>query len=108
VNVREFVVRVGTIGCFGGGAAVGALVPVPQKFEAAFGADWVVRAVQAFAWADPLAAGHTIGVVDIGQLESDLQLEVRKLNGAVAEPAEAVERIQRRMDAVERRRWWHW
>lgn len=138
VNVQELVVRVGTIGCFAGGAAVGALAPVPQKFEAAAGADWVVRAVQAFAtflallcvltafengvikarlprafstrslaWPDPVTAGRTIEVVDIGQPESDLRLKVRKLDAAVTELADSVERIQRRLDAVERRRWWH-
>jgi hypothetical protein len=138
VDVRELVVRVGTIGCFGGGAAVGAFVPPPQKFEAAIGAEWLVRAAQAFAtflallclltafdkgviqarlprafstrslaWGDPVAEERTIGVVDIGQLESDLRLEVRNLHRAVAELAEAVERIQRRMDVVERRRWLH-
>jgi hypothetical protein len=138
VDVRELVVRIGTIGCYGGGAAVGAFVPVPQKFDAAIGAEWLVRAAQAFAtflallclltvfdngviqarlpravstrslaWADPVAAERTIGVVDTGQLETDLRLEVRTLHRAVAELAEAVERIERRMDAVERRRWWH-
>jgi hypothetical protein len=48
VAAQANVVRVGTIGCFGGGAAVGALVPVPQKFEAAGGTEWIVRAAQAF------------------------------------------------------------
>ena len=48
VDARANIVRVGTIGCFGGGAAVGALVPVPQKFDAAVGAEWIVRAAQAF------------------------------------------------------------
>lgn len=97
MDVRELVVRVGTIGCFGGGAAVGAFVPVSQKLDAAIGAEWIVRAAQAFAtflallclltvfdngviqaklprafstrslaWADPVAAARTIGVVDAG------------------------------------------
>jgi hypothetical protein len=39
VDAQGNVVRVGTIGCFGGGAAVGALVPVSQKFEAAAGTE---------------------------------------------------------------------
>jgi uncharacterized protein YlxW (UPF0749 family) len=44
--------------------------------------------------------------VDVTRLESDLRQEVRNLNRVVAELAEAVERIERRMDVVERRRWW--
>jgi hypothetical protein len=136
VNVRQLVVRVGTIGCFGGGAAVGALVSVPHA-GTPLGTEWILRAVEAFgtfvvlvflltvvdhgviqaksprafstrslAWADPVAGAHTIGVVDVTRLESDLRQEVRDLNRVVAELAEAVERVQHRMDLVERRRWW--
>ena len=137
VDARANVVRVGTIGCFGGGAAVGALVPVPQKFEAAVGTEWIVRAAQAFgtllgllcllaildygviqgisprafstrslAWPAPVGNERTIGRVVVTQHESDLRQEVRDLQRVVAELAEAVERVQDRMDMVERRRWW--
>jgi hypothetical protein len=133
VDARENVVRVGTIGCFGGGAAVGALVPVPQKFETAVGTEWIIRAVQAFgtlvgllcllaifhygviqgilprvfstrllSWPAPVGNGRTMGSVVVTQHESDL----RDLKRIVAELAEAVERVQRRLDIVERRRWW--
>jgi hypothetical protein len=135
VNVRELVVRVGTIGCFGGGAAVGTLVSVPHADPLAM--EWILRAVKAFgtfvvlvflltvvdrgviqaksphafstrsvAWADPVTGARTIGVVDVTRLESDLRQEVRDLNGVVAELAEAVKRLKHRMDVVERRRWW--
>jgi hypothetical protein len=137
VDGQANVVRVGTVGCFGGGAAVGALVPVPQKFEAAVGTEWIVRAAQAFgtflgllcllaifhygviqgilprvvstrllSWPAPVGDGRTIGPVVVTQHESDLGQEVRDLKRVVAELAEAVERVQRRLDIVERRRWW--
>jgi hypothetical protein len=137
VDARANVVRVGTIGCFGGGAAVGALVPVPQKFEAVVGTEWIVRAAQAFgtllgllcllailhyrviqgilprafstrslAWPAPVDNGRTIGPVVVTHHESDLRQEVRDLKAVVAELAQAVERLQARMDMVERRRWW--
>jgi hypothetical protein len=136
VNVRELVVRVGTIGCFGGGAAVGTLVPVPHA-GTPDATEWILRALEAFgtfvvllflltvvdrgviqgksphafstrslAWADPIAGARTIGVVDVTRLESDLRQEIRDLNRIVAELAGAVKRIERRMDVVERRRWW--
>ena len=136
VNVRELVVRVGTIGCFGGGAAVGTLVSVPHA-DTPLATEWVLRALEAFgtfvvlvflltvvdrgviqaksphafstrsvAWADPVAGARTIGVVDMTRLESDLRQEVRDLNRVVAELAEAVKRLERRIDVVERRRWW--
>jgi hypothetical protein len=137
VNIEGIVVRVGTIGCFGGGAAVGALAPVPRKFDAAVGTEWIVRAAQAFgtllgllcllaildygviqgilprvfstrllSWPAPVSNGRTMEPVIVTLHESDLQQEVRDLKRVVAELAEAVERIQRRMDIVERRRWW--
>ena len=137
VDIEGIVVRVGTIGCFGGGAAVGALVPVPRKFDAALGAEWIVRAAQAFgtllgllcllaivdygviqgilprvfstrllAWPAPVGNGPTIGPVLVTRHESDLRQEVRDLKAVVAELEEAVERVQARMDMVERRRWW--
>jgi hypothetical protein len=137
VDVRKLVVRVGTIGCFGGGAAVGALVPVPPKADTALATEWIVRAAQAFSafvillfllnvvdrgviqamsprafstrslvWPDPVGGEHTIRVVDVTPLESDLRQEVRDLHRVVAELAEAVERVQLRMDVIERRRWW--
>ena len=137
VDAQANVVRVGTIGCFGGGAAVGALFHVPQKFEAAVGTEWIVRAAPAFgtllgllcllaildygviqgisprafstrslAWPAPVDNGRTIGPVVGTRHESDLRQEVRDLKRAVAELAEAVERVQGRMDMVERRRWW--
>jgi hypothetical protein len=136
VDVRELVVRVGTIGCFGGGAAVGTFVPVPHA-GTPLATEWIIRAVEAFgtfvvllflltvvdrgviqaksphafstrslAWADPVAGAHTIGVVDVTRLESDLRQEVRDLNRVVAELSDAVERVERRMDVIELRRWW--
>jgi hypothetical protein len=136
VNVRELVVRVGTIGCFGGGAAVGTLVPVPHV-GTPLATEWILRALEAFGtfvvllflltvvdrgviqaksphafstrsvtWADPIAGARTIGVVDVTRLESDVRQEVRDLNRIVAELAEAVKRLERRLDVVERRRWW--
>jgi hypothetical protein len=136
VNIEGIVVRVGTIGCFGGGAAVGALAPVPRKFDAAVGTEWIVRAAQAFgsllglcllaildygviqgilprvfstrllSWPAPVGNGRTIEPVVVTQPASDLQQEVRDLKAVVAKLAEAVERVQDRMDKVERRRWW--
>jgi hypothetical protein len=47
VKVRKLVVRVGTIGCFGGGAAVGTLVPVPHA-DTPLAAEWILRALEAF------------------------------------------------------------
>jgi hypothetical protein len=136
VNVRELVVRVGTIGCFGGGAAVGTLVAVPHA-GTPDATEWILRALEAFgtfvgllflltvvdhgviqaksprafstrslAWSDPVAGARTIGVVDVTRLESDLRQEVRDLNRVVGEFAEAVKRVERRMDVIERRRWW--
>ena len=136
VDVRELVVRVGTMGCFGGGAAVGTFVPVPYA-GTPLAAEWILRALEALgtfvvllfllavvdrgviqaksphafstrsvAWTDPVAGARTIGVVDVTRLEGDLRQEVRDLNRVVAELAEAVKRLERRMDVVERRRWW--
>jgi hypothetical protein len=137
VNIEGIVVRVGTIGCFGGGATVGALAPVPRKFDAAVGTEWIVRAAQAFgtllgllcllaifdygviqgilprvfstrllSWPAPVGDGRTMGPVAVTRHESDPWQEVRGLKAVVAELAEAVERVQARMDMLERRRWW--
>jgi hypothetical protein len=126
VDAQANVVRVGTIGCFGGGAAVGALVPVPQKFEAAVGTEWIVRAAQAFGTLLGLLCLLAIlhyGVIQgilprsfstrslawpavVPGQEGDLRPELRDLKMVVAELVEAVERIQSRLDRVERRRWW--
>src|ERR687885_1962707 len=46
VDVRELVVRVGTIGCFGGGAAVGTFVPVPYA-GTPLATEWILRALEA-------------------------------------------------------------
>jgi hypothetical protein len=61
---------------------------------------------RSLAWAEPVAGARTIGVVDVTRLESDLRQEIRDLKRFVAELAEAVERVERGMDLVERRRWW--
>src|SRR5919198_2713100 len=87
VDARANVVRVGTIGCFGGGAAVGALVPVPQKFEAAVGADWVIRAAQAFATF--LALLCLLTVFDNGVIQARLPRAISTRSLAWADPVAA-------------------
>jgi hypothetical protein len=49
------------------GAAVGALVPVPRKFDAALGAEWIVRAAQAFGTLLGLLC--LLAIVDYGVIQ---------------------------------------
>jgi hypothetical protein len=124
VRFRDTVVRVGTIACFAGGAAVGALVAPPQKFVTTLGAEWIARAVAAAAAFSALL--FLLNVIDHGVIqalsprafstrsidwpdprtpEDDLRQEVREITRLVGKLSDEVERLERRLEIVERRRW---